>query len=189
MPKPKSNSLPKLQKQIILNIAEKEPQTAYATMIDIDNTCHPTYNAFKGLEEKNLVKKQKAKEANGKKVEKYWLTHEGIIIALLEGANHEKIANQSRKLYSDEDELNLFIDIVKYIDPEIVAMTYSGVKEKGSIDFMDIINLLFLQVPNEMEIEKAKKLTAVLKKNSEAYELLKGAKNVIIEQLNLIIPD
>jgi|WetSurMetagenome_2_1015567.scaffolds.fasta_scaffold229740_1 hypothetical protein len=186
----RSNTLPTLQKRILLHLAKNEPRTAHAIMVEFNRKDYKAiYTSFNALKEKKLICKAKTKIANKKEYEECWLTHEGIITAILEGVNLEKLIVQTTNLYPEDKEAQLFLDLARYIDSEIIEMTNSGVREKGSITFLDIMNLIFLQAPIETDLENAKKLTETLKKYPEAYALLKGAKNTIIEQLNLIIPD
>jgi hypothetical protein len=189
MSKPEGYSLHKLQRMILLYLAENEPQTANKTSIKIDKSYKPTNTAFKTLEEKNLITETKIKNYRNRKYSEFWLTDEGIIMAILEGANIEKLSKQAQNLRPDNKALHLFLEIAPYIDRQIIEMTYSSVRETGEIDFMDVMSLLFLQAPTEMDMENAKKLSKALKKYPEEYKILKEAKKFIIKQLNRIIPD
>jgi hypothetical protein len=189
MSKTEANSLHRLQKMILLFLAENEPQTANETALKLDKDYKPTSTAFKSLQKKKLIAKTGIKDYRNRKYSKFWLTDQGIIMALLEGANHEKLSKQAINLHPDNKALPLFLEIAPYIDRQIIEMTYSSVRETGNFDFMDVMNLLFLQAPTETDIENAKKLSLVLKKYPGEYEVLKEAKKFIIKQLNHIIPD
>jgi hypothetical protein len=189
MLKPEGYILHKLQRMILLHLAENEPQTANETSIKIDKDYKPTSTAFKTLEKLNLITETKIKKYRNRKYSEFWLTDEGIVLAILEGANHEKMSKQAQKLHPDDKALHLFLDVAPYIDRQIIEMTYSSVKESGDLDFMDVMNVLFLQAPTEMDRENAKKLSVTLKKYPEEYKILKQAKKFIIKQLNQIIPD
>ena len=107
----------------------------------------------------------------------------------MEGANQEKLSEHAKNVRPDNKALHLFLELAPYIDNQITEMTYSSVREEGELDFMDVMNLLFLQAPTETDIENAKNLSKVLKKYPEEYKILKEAKEFIIKQLNAIIPD
>jgi hypothetical protein len=189
MSKPEGYSLHKLQRMILLHLAENEPQTVNETSIKIDKSYKPTSTAFKTLEKMNLITETKIKNYRNRKYSEFWLTDEGIVLAILEGANQEKMSKQTQELRPDDKALHLFLDIAPYIDRQIIEMTYSSVKESGELDFMNVMNVLFLQAPTEMDMENAKKLSVALKKYPEEYKILKQAKKFIIKQLNQIIPD
>jgi len=189
MSKPEGYTLHKLQRMILLHLAENEPQTANETSLKLSKSYKPTSTAFKTLEKMNLITETKIKEYRSRRYSEFWLTDEGIVLAILEGVNHEKMSKQAQKLHPDDKELHLFLDIAPYIDRQIIEMTYSSVKESGDIDFMVVLNVLFLQAPTEMDMDNAQKLSTALKKYPEEYKILKQAKKFIIKQLNQIIPD
>lgn len=184
----KGDNLPSLQKMIVLHLSENMPQTMNETAEILSKCYKPTWTAFKSLEKKKLIKKTAFKEHAGRKYPTYWLTDTGIIRALLEGANYKKLSNQAKSLHPNDRNLHLFLDIEPHVDHQILKMIYSSVKGKKKLDVLDVINLLFIQAPNAMEIENAEKIAATLQKYPDEYNLLKTAKNLIIEQLNRIIP-
>lgn len=189
MSSPKEYRLHKLQKMILLYLAENEPQTANETSLKLKKSYKPTSTAFKTLKKRNLIAETEIKNYRNREYSEYWLTDQGIILALLEGANQEKLSEHAKNVRPDNKALHLFLELAPYIDNQITEMTYSSVREEGELDFMDVMNLLFLQAPTETDIENAKNLSKVLKKYPEEYKILKEAKEFIIKQLNAIIPD
>ena len=185
----KSNNLHSLQKLILLYLAENEPTTINGANEKLGKSYKPTHTAFKSLEKKKLIKKIRIWKYREQPFSQYWLTDGGIILAILEGANQEKLSYQAKQLRPNDKPLEIFLEIARYIDPQIIEMTHSSVIEKKSLDIMDILNILFLQAPSEMSLENLQKLTTALKKYPEEYNQLKVAKEIIINQLNQIIPD
>ena len=99
-PKTKSNNLPSLQKRMVLDLAETEPKTMNETAKAISKQYRPTWTAFKSLAKKNLIEKTSLiKKHRRQEYPRYWLTDKGIAMALLEGANPDKLLRQTKILY------------------------------------------------------------------------------------------
>ena len=189
MPKIKGDNLPSLQKLIVLHLARNKPQTMNETAKTISKHYKPTWIAFKSLERKQLIKKTAIKSHAGREYPSYWLTDEGIIMALMEGANPDKLLKQTKIVYPNAKTTHCFLETAPLINPEIVKMAYSSIKGKGNLGFREVATLFVSQAAIAMDIKAGKKLTAVLKKYPDEYRILKTAIQEMINRLSQLIAE
>lgn len=186
----KGNTLPSLQKLIVLHLAETEPQTMNETAKAISKHYRPSHYSFKSLEKKKLVKKTRLKKYHRtQKYPRYWLTDKGIIMALLEGASPDKLLKQAKRLYPKAEAAHAFLEIAPSFHPEVVKMAYSSVMGKGKIGVAEVILLYLSQPAIALDAELAKKITAALKKYPDEYSKLKTAVEEMINRLNQLITE
>jgi hypothetical protein len=188
-PKVKGDNLPSLQKMIVLHLAENTPQTVNQTVTAISKSYKPTWLAFNSLKRKKLIVKANVLEYRGRKYPRYWLTDEGIIMALMEGANAKKLLERTKSLCPDAEITHCFLEIMPLFDPEVVKMAYSNVKGKGKLGPIEVVTLILSGAAMPMEIETGKKVAAILKKYPVQYALLKNAVELMIEQLKQLIAE
>jgi hypothetical protein len=187
--KMKSDNLPSLQKQIVLHLAENEPQTINQTVKAISKFYKATWIAFNSLKKKKLIRKTDVKEYRGRKYPRFWLTDEGMIMALMEGANVDKLLEQTRSLFPDAEITHCFLEIMPLFDPEVIKMAYSNVKGKGKLGTIEVVTLILSGAAMPMEVETGKEVATILKKYPVQYALLKNAVELMIEQLKQLITD
>ena len=188
-PKTKSDDSQSVEKLIVLNLAENEPQTKNKTAKAISKYYKSTWDAFKSLEQKKLIKQAATTTYNKIEYPCYWLTDEGIMMALKEGANPDKLLKQTKILYPKAKITHAFLEIAPSFHPEVVKMACSSVKGKGKIGVAEVI-LLYLSHPAiAMNAEPAKKITAVLKKYPDEYSKLKTAVEEMINRLSQLITE
>lgn len=122
-----SAALPSLQKAILINLAEKGPQTINETVQNIKHHYKPTWIAFDSLEKKGLIQKVDTKTYRGREYPKYWLTVLGQITALFNDANVEDLKQNALKFCKDNEEkeaLEVFLDMAKSLGPETTKKMY-----------------------------------------------------------------
>lgn len=185
----KSDNLHSLQRLIILHLAENDPQTINQTVQTISKSYKPTWTAFNSLQKKKLIAKTHIKSYRGREYPLYWLTDEGIIMAVMEGASSEKLLQQTKSLYPDAKINHCFLEIMPFFNPEVMKMAYSTVKGKGKLGFVEIATLFLTQGTMPMDIETGKKVVATLRKYPDEYAKLKMAVQLMIDQLNQLITD
>jgi hypothetical protein len=187
--KMKSDNLPSLQRLIVLHLAETEPQTINQTVKALSKFYKATWIAFNSLEKKKLIRKTDVKEYRGREYDRFWLTDEGMIMALMEGVNADKLLEQTRIIFPDAEITHCFLEIMPLFDPEVVKMAYSNVKGKGTLGPIEVVTLILSGAAMPMEIETGKKIASILKKYPVQYALLKNAVELMIEQLKQLIID
>lgn len=185
----KSDNLPSLQKAIVLHLAKTEPQTINQTATAISKGYRPTWTAFNSLENKKLVIKTGNKNYRNQDFPCYWLTDEGMIIALMEGAGASKLLEQTKILYPDAVAAHIFLEVIPLFDQQILKMARSYAKSKGKIEFVEVAQVILSGAASGMEIETGKKIAVTLKKYPKNYEALKLVVHEMIKQLNYLIED
>jgi hypothetical protein len=185
MPEPKSKSEKlKLEKLIILNLARSQPQTKRKTSKAISKFYKSTWNAFDKLQEKKLINQAGAIIYNNVEYPTYWLTDEGIVRALMEGANPNVLLELTKALYPSNKTVHCFLEIVSLFDPNVLRIAYSSVNGKGTLGVRELIMLFLSQPSVAMNDETAKKLITALKNYPNERSTLKKALEEMIKQLN-----
>ena len=183
----KSDNLPSLQRLIVLNLADSKPQTINETVKAISKSYKATWIAFNSLEKKNLIEKIDVKNYRGREYPRFWLTAEGIVMALMEGASFDKLLEQAKVLHPDAKILHCFLEIMPYTNPEILKLAYSIVKGKKEVGVNEVATLTFSQSAKQMDFETGKKLKATLEKYPEEYNKFKAKIQLAIAQLSQLI--
>ena len=176
-----------VERLIILNLAENEPQTKRKTSKEISKYYKSTWDAFTRLEEKKLIKQVGTITYNNVEYHGYWLTEQGIVMALMEGVNPQRLLKRTKRLYPEAKTTHAFLEIAPSFPPEIVKMTYSSVKGKGKIGIAEII-MLYLSHPTiAMEPDTARRITKILENYPDLYSKLKTAVQEMINRLSQLI--
>lgn len=110
----KGNSLPPLQKRIILCLAEKGAQTINETKENLKPKGHykSTYLAFDSLGRKDLIQKHGVKKYRNQEYDKYWLTVEGLRAAFKNGVNHVLLRQNVERLWGEYELTPLFFELI-----------------------------------------------------------------------------
>jgi len=177
-----------LQKLIVFYLAKSDPQTINRTAKEIKKSYKPTHTAFKSLEKKKLITKTGTWEYNGRDFALFWLTGEGIITAMFEGADKALLLEESKRIFPNEEIVLCFLEVVQYVNPKVIELAYNVVKNKGTIEFVDAMTIL-VSIARFEDVETMKKIFAVLKKYPEMYEQAKIPIRQMIEQLSQLISD
>jgi len=186
----KSSNLPSLQKLIVLHLAETEPKTMNETAKAISKQYRPSWTAFKSLAKKNLIKKTSLiKKHRRQEYPRYWLTDEGIIMALMEGANLDTLLKQTKILYPNAETTHCFLEMAPLIGPEVMKVAYSSIRGKDKLGINEII-LLYLSQPSiAMDDKTADEFIAILKKYPNQYNAFKNTAQKMINQLSKLISE
>ncbi|MGE5187604.1 MAG: hypothetical protein ACM3JE_01105, partial [Betaproteobacteria bacterium] len=102
-------------------------------------------------------------------------------MALMEGADANKLLAQTKALYPDAEIAHCFLEIIPLFDPEIMRMAYGYVKGKGTIEFTEVAQVILSGAAAAMDIETGKKIAIILKKYPKYYAALK---TVVQEMIN-----
>ena len=190
----KGSNLPPLQSLIVLHFAKSKPQTINETVTELSESYgrkknyKPTWSAFNSLEKKKIICKTGVKEYRGREYPRFWLTVEGIITAILEGAERSVLIEKGKMVFSNA-KVHCFLEVVEHMNPAVLYLARKVVKDKEELDFIDIMSLLVSDAMFETDVETMKKTFAGLKKYPEWYEQGKMIIEQIIEQLQQLISD
>jgi hypothetical protein len=185
----KSDNLHSLQKSIVLCLAQNEPKTINQIKEAVDKGYRPTHTSIKSLVRKKLITKTGARDYRGQHFPCYWLTDEGMIMALLEGADSNKLLAQTKTLFPDAEVTHCFLEIIPLFDPEIMRMAYGYAKGKGKLEFTEVAQVILSGAAASMDMETGRKIALILKKYPKYYDALKTVVKEMINQLSQLIID
>lgn len=169
------NNLGTLQKKIILLLAENGPLTKNEASNRLKASYKPLWLAFDSLRKKNLIKEVGEKEYRGNKFPTYWLNDGGLILALINGANSDRLLEHYRILYGENEHLELLIEMSKAVGQKCMRDIYIMFKASNN-------NKLALRaIPLNPETSVA--FIKVLRKHPSIFNAVKNAfKSIFNEQ-------
>ena len=189
-PKTKNNNLPSLQKTIVLHLAETEPKTMNETAKAISKQYRPTWTAFKSLAKKNLITETRLRKFyRRQKYPRYWLTDKGMVMALMESANPDKLLKQTKILYPNAENTHCFLEIAPLIHPEVMKIAYSSIRGRDKLGINEIIILYLSQPSIAIDDKTANDFIATLKKYPNQYTMFKNIAQKMINQLSKLITE
>jgi len=183
------NSLPPSQNSIILQLAKKEPQTINETAKNLSKDYHSIHRSLESLENKKLVRKVDVKKYRGNEFHRYWLTDEGIIAAMLGGADKELLLKRTRELFPEANIVHCFLEITQHMNPLMMTLANNLIKNKGKLELIDLMMILVSDAVFEVDVETMKSIVSVLKKYPDEYVKMKILIQAIIEKLSQLIAD
>ena len=169
----KNESLPLLQKKIIIHLAENGPQTINETVSKIEHHYKPTWIAFQSLERKGLIKKVNVKLYRGREYPQFWLSEEGIVLAFIEGVFKNALFKKAKEIYPDNKNLHAFLDFASIFNSEVWEIAYYAIRRKGTLEPIDLATIIFTQMNSDVSIEKIKEGLVRLKKYPKVLESFK----------------
>jgi hypothetical protein len=184
--KKQSNTLPPLQKKIVLYLAKTGPQTINQTAKKIKHSYKPSWIAFNSLEEKGIVRKGKTKEYRGNKYPLYWLTEEGVITALIEKASPTDLLAKTKEVYPNNQMLQYGLEMAPNLNLDIFRIFLTALKNKGTLEPVDLGTIFFTQMQTDMTLEKLVKALETMKKYPKEYKHFREQISQIQENLNKI---
>lgn len=160
--------LPRLQKRIILYLAQSEPQNINETMKGISGEYKTSWNAFKALEEKGLIKHVKSGSWRGRQYRLFWLTDLGIFTALHEGAKSEVLLKTTQEIYPQNKNIQFIIEAVSILGKTALGVLHLAVSNKGVIEERPLISIMNKQ--KELTPKQQRQFMTMLKKYPEPYQ-------------------
>ncbi|MEM2999764.1 MAG: hypothetical protein QXX34_04475 [Candidatus Bathyarchaeia archaeon] len=178
---PESNSLPPLQKKILLHLAENNPQTINEVAKKIGHQYKASWVAFESLKKKDLIQEVDLKEYRNRSYPLFWLTDVGIILSCIEGASLDSLIEKAEKIYPNNKTLHIILDLASTFNKNVWRTVYYSAKAKGTFDYGDLANILLIQMAAENTPEKLSELKCKLKKYSETYDTIKSSLEAMCE--------
>ena len=139
--KSESHILPPLQRDIVLYLAEEGCQTKNAIASGVSRSYKPTWTAFNSLQKRKLLKETDSKTYRGRDYPQFWLTDDGAVIALAEGADPDRLLKLTKQIYPENQMLACYIEILSKMSHTIIKTVNSTLKAKGKLEPIDSILL------------------------------------------------
>jgi hypothetical protein len=171
--KSKGDNLPPLQKRIILNLAQNNPQTINETVGKISSHYKPSWIAFKSLEQKELIKKVDTKAYRARYYPRFWLTMEGVLVAMLEGVPASSLVDRVRTIYPENKILQYTLAMAPFINKEVFRVGISALKSKGKLEPTDMAKIMLTQMETDTSAKTIKEALQILKMYPQEHRRLK----------------
>jgi hypothetical protein len=171
--KKQSNTLPPLQKKIVLYLAKTGPQTINQTAKKIKHSYKPSWIAFNSLEEKGIVRKGKSKEYRGNAYPLFWLTEEGVVTALVEGASPIDLLTKTKEVYPNNQILQYGLEMAPHLNRDIFRILLTALKSKGTLEPADLGTIFYIQMDSDPSFERLIKALETMKKYPKQYKHFK----------------
>lgn len=193
--KTKGYNLPPLQKRIVLCLAKMGPQTINEIkknipQLELPHThrCHykPTWLAVKSLNQKGVIHKTGLKEYRGRRYPRFWLTDEGVVVAVIEGIDPSDLLQKTKETYPNNQILLYFLEIAPKLNPQVFRIGYSAIKNKGKLEPVDLATILFTQMQTGTHIQVFKETLQILKRYPKEHNSFKQQVQKLSENLNQI---
>lgn len=157
-----------LQKKIILFLAVNNPQTINETVKATRGNYRSSWDAFKELEKKNLIKPVNQKVYRGREYPLYWATETGILFALSERLKPDVLLRKTQEIYPESKALQFLIEIIPILGESAYELTYLSVVTNGKVDQSDLIRMFSLQ--EKLSAKLIEKYNTILKNYPEIYQ-------------------
>ena len=187
MRKEKSDNLHPLQKLVVLHLSKSGPQTINKTASDIKHHYKPSYIAFKTLEKKGIIRKAKITEVKGRKFPLYWLTEEGLILALTEGASSTNLLKKTKEIYPNNKVLQLGLEMAPHINVRTFKVALTALRTKGKLEPADLISIMITQMETDAPMKTFIQALETFRKYPKEYEQFKQDITQIRENFNKLI--
>ena len=168
-----SSILPPLQRTIVLHLAKTGPQTINETVKKIKHSYKPSWTAFHSLEKKGIVRKGKTKEYRGNEYPLYWLTEEGVIAALIEGALPTDLLTKTKEVYPNSQNLQYGLEMAPHLNRDIFRILLTTFQSKGKLEPVDLGTMFFTQMETDTTLEQMVKTVETMKKYPKEYQRFK----------------
>jgi len=179
------NTLPNLQKQILLQLAQKGPMTKHEIAKTLGKVYKNVDYAIKSLTKKNLITHVGLKEYRNRKFEKFWLAPKGLLEAFRVGAAASDLKKHMYHLGTpyiitseDKEAAELLFEFLEAIGRNKVKALYPAIDFTGPIPKLTGIPLNFASG------HEAKKLLRILTKHPTYKMQARKTLQELIEELD-----
>jgi hypothetical protein len=164
----KNEFLTPLQKKLLLSLAVSKPQTKNEAVRAIGGNYRSGWDALRELEKKNLIKAVSHKLYRGRVYPRYWVTENGILLALSEKTKPGILLRRTQEIYPENRNLQFLIEAIPILGESAFNMVRLAVKTSGKIDQNDLISIFAAQ--KKLDDEELRRYNSILKKYPERYK-------------------
>ena len=178
-----SHILPPLQRKIILYLAKEGAQTKNEIASGVSTSYKPTWTTFNSLQKKKLIRETTVKTYRGQKYPQYWLTDDGALVALAEGANSKHLLGLAKQIYPEDQRLACYLEVLPKVDLDIIRVVYS-ITQKGKFESDDLLNLLLIGSATDKDDHSFEETVDTFKAYPDEFDAFKKRMDQIIEGLD-----
>jgi len=170
----KGDILPPLQKQIILFLAQNNPQTVNEASKALNKSYKSLWTALNSLKEKHLVQTVNVKSYRGREYPQFWVSPAGVLLALFEGIRSDNLLEKSLVIYPEDTNLQAILEVSPILGTEAFKFAFQVILIKGKLEQSDIPLIIFTQMQKDIDISQLEPLIAILKKHPQQFEITKA---------------
>jgi DNA-binding Lrp family transcriptional regulator len=159
--------LPRLQRRILRHLSENEPMTIHETATKLNEHYKASWNAFKRLETMKLISKVGSKVYQNNEYPLFWVTEDGAIVALCEGADQSRVLRRAFKIYPNNRNLHYALEIMPIFGLDAFKLVCSAFAKKGKLEDSDEAQIYATQIHNKFTPEEENQFAAVLERYPE----------------------
>jgi len=181
-PEKQGHDLGPLQKQILLHLATKGPKNINETAKEMSAHYKSVHTAFYSLEKKGMIMRVGKVSYRGRGYDAFWLTENGILKALLNGADSNLVLKAIKRTFPKYDDTLLFAQVASRL-PTKVLRTISSLYPSLSfqVGIQEVLKLVFMA---DLSVDDLRTLYNVLKESpfkEIADETIKKASDKLAE--------
>jgi len=183
----KMAELPSLQKEIIINLAEKGPMTKHEISKTLGKSYKNVIFATNSLIKKHLIKETKPKDYRGQKFKKYWLSHKGIFAAIHYKANREALKKNIQEIYGSDavEDYQAWADLVEANLPqEFISSFLQTIILGKKVTISDISNWTKIIA----DVDNIEAFAEALVKYPRIKTKIEEATKIILQKVNELFP-
>ena len=117
-----SHILPPLQRDILLYLAEDGSQTKNAIAKGVSRSYKPTWTAVNRRKEKERIIETDVHTWRGKEYSQFWLTDNGLLTALAEGAAPDRLLELTKLISPKNQTLACYLEVSSEMSRHIIQM-------------------------------------------------------------------
>jgi hypothetical protein len=164
----KQEFLTPLQEKILLFLASNYPMTKNETKKGISGNYRSSWDALKGLENKKLIQEVSQKIYRGREYPRYWVTENGILLALSNKLKPETLLRKAKEIYPENTNLHFLIEIVPILGDSAYDMLSLAVVTNGKFEKSDILQIYASQ--GKLTDKEIRNYNSILKNYPEIYQ-------------------
>ena len=126
-----------------------------------------TSNVFKKLQTMKLITKVGLKDYQNVKYPLFWVTKDGAVAALCEGADEKRVLKRALEIYPNNRNLHFALEIMPIFGLEAFKLVCTAFAKKGKLEDSDNAQIYATQMQNKFTPEEESQFTDVLDRYPE----------------------
>lgn len=148
-----NHRLGEFQITLLKNIAENEPTTINRIKEALDKDYKQVFSAHEKLQNMGYIHEVDSVDYRGRVFPIYWLTELGILKALTEGANPDRIKDVAYQVYPDKENIEWIAEAcgyTKFLGADLAKASLALLTRAAGDNEVDFKNLVFTLDPSRM---------------------------------------
>lgn len=126
-----------------------------------------SWNAFKRLESMKLITKVGSKIYQNNEYPLFWVTEDGAVVAICEGADQKRVLRRVFKIYPDNRNLHFALEIMPIFGLDAFKLVCSAFAKKGKLEESDKAQIYATQMQNKFTPDEEAQFSDVLNRYPE----------------------